>query len=148
MNWSTKSCSQICRTRCNVAKMIVVSKLYHCLNVSCSSAESLKDLVNICSWLHWDDTKLVFFVYPHQECLVIIVEDSSAWWPVTIEIASLKESISFFEQEMIFDELLLIFLAHAIQRIESTFEISSKCITSLNYFCHNLISLYFWNAWS
>jgi hypothetical protein len=42
------------------------------------------------------------------------VEDSSARWAVTIEITSFKESISFFEQEMIFDELLLIFFTSQI----------------------------------
>ena len=42
------------------------------------------------------------------------MEDTSARWPVTIKIASLKEAISFFKKEMISNKFVLVLFAHAI----------------------------------
>lgn len=48
-----------------------------------------------CTWLHRDDTKLIFFVNPDKESLGLIVEDTTTIWPITIEVASFEETISF-----------------------------------------------------
>jgi hypothetical protein len=50
--------------------------------------------VDISTWLHRDDTKLIFLINPDKEGLGIIVEDASALGPFAIEIASLQESVS------------------------------------------------------
>ena len=39
--------------------------------------------------------ELIFLVHPHQEGLVGVVEDTSAGWPVSVKVASLKKSIAF-----------------------------------------------------
>jgi hypothetical protein len=44
--------------------------------------------------LHGDDSELVLLVDPDEEGLGVVVEDASAAWPVTVEVAGLKESIA------------------------------------------------------
>jgi len=44
--------------------------------------------------LHGDDSKLILLIDPHEEGLGIIMEDTSSVWPVSVEVASSKESIS------------------------------------------------------
>lgn len=52
-------------------------------------AESFKDALDIGSWLHGDDSKLVLFIDPDQESLLFVVEDASAVGPVIVESTSL-----------------------------------------------------------
>tara|TARA_B110000285_G_C15124223_1_gene619136 strand:+ start:1501 stop:1668 length:168 start_codon:yes stop_codon:yes gene_type:complete len=52
---------------------------------------------------------LIFFIHPSQEGFVIVMEDTSILWPFSVEAASIEESISFFEEEVIINELLSIF---------------------------------------
>jgi len=44
--------------------------------------------------LHGDDSELILLVDPDQESLSIVVEDSSAGWPVSVKVASSQESVS------------------------------------------------------
>jgi pyridoxine 5'-phosphate synthase PdxJ len=64
--------------------MIVVSEFCNTLEFFNCSAESIKDLTDVCTRLHGDDSQLVLFVDPHKEGLVVVVENTSAVWPVTI----------------------------------------------------------------
>jgi hypothetical protein len=50
--------------------------------------------MEICTLLHRDDSQLIFFIDPYKESLVIVVENSSSFWPVSVQTASFKESIS------------------------------------------------------
>ena len=89
-----------------------------------SSAESFKHSTDIGPILHRDDSQLIFFVYPHQESLLVVVVDSSSTGPVSVQTSELKESVSLFEQEMVIDQLLLVFCAHSFERIELSSKIS------------------------
>ena len=74
--------------------MLVVGELGDLLNLGGSTGKSIEDSSNVGSLLHGDDSELILFVNPDKEGLVVVVEDSSARWPVTVESASLKEAVS------------------------------------------------------
>ena len=80
--------------RGNVTEVIVVSELADLLNLSGSSAKSVENFLDTSSLLHGDDSELIFFVDPDEESLFGVVENSSSGWPVSVEIASDKESVS------------------------------------------------------
>jgi len=65
--------------------------------------------------LHGDNSKLIFFINPNQEVLLVVMEDTSAIWPVSVETASIEESITFLEEIVISNKLVLICLAHTLQ---------------------------------
>ena len=73
-----------------------------------SRHESVENLSNVASLLHGDNSKLILLVNPHQEGLVVVVEDTSVVWPVSVQVASLEESVTFFEQEVVVDQLFLV----------------------------------------
>lgn len=98
--------TEVGRARGDESKMVVVRELANLLNLSSSSAKSVEHFLDASSLLHGDDSELIFFVDPDQEGLLGVVENSSARWPVSVEVASLKESISLLEKEMVVDELL------------------------------------------
>jgi len=56
--------------------------------------------------LHGDDSELILLVDPDQESLGVVVEDTSARWPVSVEVASLKESVTL----PIFEKTVRIFI--------------------------------------
>ena len=75
--------------------MFVMSKLnISCLEMSNSSAESVENFDDTSILLHGDDSELILLVDPDQESLSIVVEDSSAGWPVSVKVASSQESVS------------------------------------------------------
>ena len=75
--------------------MLVMSKLnISCLEMSNSSAESVKDLDDTGVLLHGDDSELILLVNPDQEGLGVVVENSSSGRPVSVEDASSQESVS------------------------------------------------------
>lgn len=78
----------------DVTKMLVVSELDLLLNTGSTTGESVKDGMEISTLLHGDDTELILLVNPDEESLVLVVEDTTTVWPVSVETASLKESIS------------------------------------------------------
>ena len=81
--------------------MFVMGEFYNSFNMRGSSTKSFKDLINIGSWLHGNNSKLIFLIDPDQESLVIIMENTSSLRPVSVKVACFKESISFFEKEMV-----------------------------------------------
>jgi hypothetical protein len=38
---------------------------------------------------------LIFFINPNEERFSIIMEDTSTRWPVSVQVASFEESVSF-----------------------------------------------------
>ena len=78
----------------DVTEMIVMGELANGLNMCGSSAESLEHLSNIGTWLHRDNSQLILLVDPNKECLGIVMENASARWPVSVETASIKESVT------------------------------------------------------
>lgn len=75
--------------------MFIMRKLSNCFNFGNSAAKSVKDSLNISTWLHGDDSKLIFLVDPNKESFVVVVEDTSVVWPVTVQVTSFEETISF-----------------------------------------------------
>jgi len=128
--------------------MSIVSEFADGLDVSGGSGKSIENLSDSSSWLHGDDSELIFFVNPNEESLLVIMEDTSTRWPVSVEVACLQESVTLFEKEMIINQFLLIFFVHALEWVESTFKISSESAASLNDFVHDFESLLFGDTWT
>ena len=92
--------------------MIIVSELSLCLDMSSCDSESTENSSNVSSLLHWNDSELILLVDPDQECLFLVVENTSASWPVSVETTGLQESIPFLEEEVIGNQLSLLFFGH------------------------------------
>lgn len=86
--------SQVGWARGDVTEMLVVRELTDGLDVSSGSAESVEHLEDTSSLLHGDDSELILLIDPDEESLGVVVEDSSAGWPVSVEVASSQESVS------------------------------------------------------
>ena len=91
---SSEGSSEVGWAGSDVTEVIVVSELADGFNVGGGSAQSVEDLSNTSSLLHGDDSELILLVDPDEESLGIVVEDTSAGWPVSVETACLKESVS------------------------------------------------------
>jgi len=128
--------------------MVISRELNHGFNMVSGSAKSIEDGLDVSTWLHGNDSKLVLLVDPDEESLGIVVENTSAGWPVSVKIAGLKESVTLLEEEVIVDERFLIFFAHTIQWIEFTLKISLEGVASLDDLIHDLESLCFGDAWT
>jgi len=115
MNRGSQSSSKIGWARSDVTQMIVMGKFANSLDVSCSSAKSIEYLQDSSSFLHRDNSELILFIYPDQEGLIIVVEDTSSRWPVSVQVTGFQESISFLEKEMIGNKLVLIFCRHTLK---------------------------------
>ena len=95
MDGSSHCGTEVSWARSDVTEMVIVCELGDLLNGLSSSAKSIKDLFDTSSFLHGDDSKLIFFVDPNEESFGIIVEDTSTRWPVSVQVACFKESVSF-----------------------------------------------------
>merc|ERR1719210_976367 len=62
--------------------------------------KSLKDTLDITTILHGDDSKLIFFIDPDEECLLVIVENTTTLRPVTLHSSNLEVSVSRHKQEV------------------------------------------------
>jgi len=78
----------------DVAEVVVVGELGVLLDVSSSAGKSVEDGVDVSTWLHGDDTKLILLINPDKESLVVVVEDTSAFGPFAVETERLQESVS------------------------------------------------------
>lgn len=78
----------------DVTEMVVVSELGNTLNGLAGSAESVEDSLDVSTVLHGDDSELILLVDPDDESLGGVVEDTSARRPVSVEVASLEESVA------------------------------------------------------
>jgi hypothetical protein len=86
--------SEVGWARGDVTEMFVVGERADLLDSGGSTAESVEDGVDVSTWLHGDDSELVLLVDPHEESLVVVVEDSTTVWPVTVQVAGVEETIS------------------------------------------------------
>merc|ERR1719481_466925 len=94
------------------------------LNLVGSLDQTPEDLSEVTSLLHGDDAEVIILVAPDEEGLVVVVEDTTSRGPVAAGVGSLEEAITFLEQEVIVDELLLNLLGHASERIVGTLQLS------------------------
>jgi hypothetical protein len=72
----------------------IVSELGDLLDVCASTGETVEYFVQVGTLLHGNDTELILFVHPHEEGLLIVVEDTSAFGPFSVQTAGFQESIS------------------------------------------------------
>jgi hypothetical protein len=67
---------------------------------------------------------LILLVDPDKEGLIVIVVDSSCIRPVSIKASSFKESVSFLEEEVVFDKLLSLLLSQRGESIVFSVELT------------------------
>ena len=103
---------------------------------------------DVCTLLHRDDSQLIFLIDPGQESLSIVVVDSSVVWPVTVEVAGLKESVSLLEQEVVVNQLLSLFISQRAERVVLSFELSIKFGKRVGDSLLNRSSLIISESWS
>jgi len=104
--------------------------------------------MNVSTILHGNDSELIFFVDPDEEGLVFVVVDTSARWPVSVEIASFKESVTLLEKEMVSDKLVLNSFIHTLEWVECSFEITCVTSCSLDDSTHDIKSLLLGDTWT
>ena len=80
--------SKVGWARGDVTEMVVVGELSNLLDGSCSTRKPIENSSDVGAWLHGDDSQLILLVDPHKEGLVVVVEDSSARWPVAVKATS------------------------------------------------------------
>ena len=90
----SESGTEVGGARGDVTEMLVVSELSLLLDGGASSAESVEDGLDVGTVLHGDDSELILLVDPDDERLGLVVEDTSAGRPVSVEVASLEESVT------------------------------------------------------
>ena len=78
----------------DVTEVLIISEFSFLLNLSSGDRESLENLENVRSLLHGNDSELILLVNPHEESLLLVVEDTSARWPVSVQVGGGEESVS------------------------------------------------------
>ena len=89
-----------------------------------SCSESAEDCADIGALLHRNNPKLILFIDPDEEGLLIVVENASSLRPVSVQATCIKESVTFLEKEMILDQLIPLSICHRSKRVESSSEFS------------------------
>ena len=130
MHGGAHTSSAVRRARGDVTQMLVVGESGLLLNFGSGSGKSLKDLTDVGALLHRDDTELVLFVYPDEECLGIIVEDSTSLGPFALKTAALKIFVTTLEEEMISNKLFAVIIAHVSKRVVSSLELTIELFES------------------
>lgn len=125
VNRCSDGCSQVSWAEGEVAKPVTTGKGYLLFNLSDSVDHAPVNAAQVTALLHGDDSQVIFFVHPDQECLVIIVVNTTSSWPVAACVRSLKETVSFLEEEVVINKLLLHFLTHASEWVIGTLQIAS-----------------------
>lgn len=143
MHRGTESRTQIRGARGDVTQVVIVCEGADLLNLGGRAAKAVEYGGDVSAWLHGDNAQLVLFVDPDEEGLGIVVEDTTATGPVTVQVASLKEAVALLEQEVIVNQLLLRLLVHAVEWVKSTLKVIFEVIARLSNFRHYLKSLLF-----
>jgi hypothetical protein len=138
MDGSYHGGTEVSWARSDVTEMVIVSELGDLLDGLGGSAESIEDLFDTSTFLHGDDSKLIFFIDPDEESLVVVVVDSSSFRPFSLETSRLEVFVATLEEEVIGDELLLLRISHLSERVVLTskisFELSEcRCNEGLNF---------------
>ena len=97
MDWGPEGSTKVGWARCDVTKTLVMWELSNFFNLTSSSCKSGEYSSNVCSLLHGNDSELIFFIDPDKEGLIVVMEDTSSFWPISVASACFEETISFFE---------------------------------------------------
>merc|ERR1712152_389 len=96
-----------------------------------TSGKPLKDSLDISSLLHRDDSELILLIDPDKEGLGIIVEDTSALWPVTLHTSNSQISVTRDKEEVVINKLLSDLLIHASKGVVLSSEVTRECRSSI-----------------
>merc|ERR1719391_1729510 len=99
----------------------LLDRILHSLDTSCQSVEHL---LNVASLLHRNDSQLILFVDPSQEGLVLVVEDATTLWPVSLHASNFEIGVSGHEEEVIIHQLLPHLLTHSGERKVGTSKVA------------------------
>ena len=67
--------------------MLIIGELSFLFDLTSSDRESFENLLDVGALLHGDNSKLIFFVDPDEECFVVVVVDTSGFRPVSFKTA-------------------------------------------------------------
>ena len=129
------ACSQVGGARGDVTKMLIIGKLGDLFDLGSGSGETFEDLSNVGAHLHGDDTELIFFVDPHKERLVVIVENATSLGPISFQTARLQVLIAALEKEVVRNELFPFLFGHGAERVV----LALKFALELRQGSHNLL---------
>jgi len=91
-----------------------------------ATGQSLEDTLDITALLHGDDPKLILLIDPDKEGLGLIVEDATAFGPVTLHTGNLQVRVTRHEKEMVINQLLADLLIHTSQGVVAASQIPSE----------------------
>merc|ERR1712018_1069223 len=91
-----------------------------------TSGQSFEYTSYITSLLHGNDSELIFFIDPDKECFGFVVEDSTAFGPVTFHTGYLQVWISRHEEEVVINQLLSDSFIHSSQWVVVSSKITSE----------------------
>merc|ERR1719370_228437 len=103
------------------------------LDFADTTAESCEYGLHVTALFHGDDSGVIFFVDPDQEVFLVVVEDTSTIWPVTSHTSGgQKRGNWFVEQEVIVDELILLGISHALERVVLASKVGWKTLKGIS----------------
>jgi len=111
-----------------------------------ASGEPFEDSLDITSLLHGNDTELILLIDPDQEGLVGIVENTTAFGPITLHTSNLQVGVTRHEQEMVINELLADLLVHSSQSIVVASEVTRQLGEGVLHQSLNIDTLLFGDA--
>jgi len=111
-----------------------------------ASGEPFEDSLDITSLLHGNDTELILLIDPDQEGLVGIVENTTAFGPITLHTSDLQVGVTRHEQEMVINELLADLLVHSSQSIVVASEVTRQLGEGVLHQSLNIDTLLFGDA--
>jgi hypothetical protein len=99
-------------------------------------------LVHVTVFLHGDNTDVIFFVNPDEEVLGSVVPDTTAGWPIAGHTSAGKKWGDWLvEEEVIFDELILFLLGHAVEWVVLAGEFTAEGGQSVDDDFFDLVAL-------
>jgi len=69
---------------------------------------------------------LIFFINPHKESLVVVVEDTTGLRPLSLKTTRFEVFITTLEQEVVSDKLLTLILSHLTKRVVLALKLTFK----------------------
>jgi hypothetical protein len=116
----------------DITEMVIRSELGLLFDFSGSDGETFEHLADVGTLLHGDDTELILFVNPDKESLGIVVENTTAFRPVTLETAGFEVLVATLEEEMVSNELVTLSISHGFKRVVGSLEFTGKVAKSLD----------------
>jgi len=132
----------------DVTEVLIVGELSLGLDNVGGISESLENGSDIGTLLHGDDSKLILLIDPDEEGLLGVVEDTSSFWPFSLETSGFKIFVTTLEKEVIGNQLLFLSLGHSLKRVVFTLKFSSELIESRHDKSLDLLSLFSCNGGS